>query len=259
MVRKSAKIQFSNVLMSFEQTTTGEEADPTSMASYNRQSSAALYYNRFASGMSSPEVMMQGPLLKLGNVNRSFKLRYFVLYKNRKLAYWPSQTEEIYGKDPIGVLVMHEVRSVKIVNKPPKQKKSKKSQNDEGDAEDEIGDDIVIDFEKTRYFCFELSTKYRTFLLCCDDALQFNDWIMHLNNAVFGEKLYKGWFTKQGAKAKSWRKRWFVVYDTLEMRYYETQKGTKPKGNIMLTELIEINMVLDNDKYPKLFHFYSKI
>ena len=218
------------------------------MASYNRQNSVGLFYHRFASGMSSPEVMMQGPLLKLGSF--SFKLRYFVLYKNRKLAYWPSQTEEIYGKDPIGVLEMHEVRSVKIVNKPPRQKKNNKK-SDEGDAEDEIGDDILIDFEKTRYFCFELTTKYRTFLLCCDDALHFNDWIMHLNNAVFGKKLYKGWFTKQGAKAKSWRKRWFVVYDTLEMRYYENQKGTKPKGNIMLNELIQIIMVLNEDKYPK--------
>lgn len=120
------------------------------MASFGsrRDNSPALFYHRFASGMSSPEVMMQGPLLKLGNVNRSFKLRYFVLYRNRTLAYWPSQTEEIYGKDPMGVLEMSEVRAVKIVNKPPKQKKSKKG-NDEGDAEDDIGDDIVIELNIT--------------------------------------------------------------------------------------------------------------
>eukprot|EP01084_Bolivina_argentea_P149731 261537_1 len=217
---------------------------------HSKQNSAALFYNRFASGMNSPQVLMQGQLLKLG-INRSFKSRYFVLYKNRKLAYWPSQTEEIYGKNPLGILEMQDIRAVKIVNKPPKQKKLKKGAEGDGDEEDQIGDDIIIDFEKTRYFCFELATKFRTYLLCCDDALHFNDWIMHLNNAVFGKKLYKGWFIKQGAKTKSWRKRWFVVYDTLEMRYYENQKGNNPKGAIMLTELTEINMILDNDKYPK--------
>ena len=43
----------------------------------------------------------------------------------------------------MGMMEMSDIRSVVIVNKPPKSKKKK--QSEEGDAEDDIGDDIVIE------------------------------------------------------------------------------------------------------------------
>ena len=66
-----------------------------------------------------------------------------------------------------------------------------------------------------------------------------------MNNLIFGKKLFAGWLVKQGSKNKSWKKRWFVVYDNNEIRYYETNRKTSAKGSIMLSELQIMNILED--------------
>eukprot|EP01084_Bolivina_argentea_P159270 277406_1 len=74
-------------------------------------------------------------------------------------------------------------------------------------------------------FPFEIVTPTRTYLLCCLDAYSFNDWLEYLRNVTFGKRIYGGWLNKQGKNNKSWRKRWFVIFDTREIRYYDNEKS----------------------------------
>ena len=94
-------------------------------------------------------------------------------------------------------------------------------------------------------FPFEIVTPARTYLLCCLDAYSFNDWIEHLRTVTFGKKIYGGWLTKQGSKNKSWKKRWFVIFDTREIRYYETERAAQEKGSIILDDLQIMNLLED--------------
>ena len=94
-------------------------------------------------------------------------------------------------------------------------------------------------------FPFEIVTPSRTYLLCSIDAYSFNDWLEHLQNITFGKKIYGGWLTKQGSKNKSWKKRWFVIYDTREIRYYESDKTKIEKGSIILDDLQIMNLLED--------------
>merc|ERR1712228_860829 len=116
---------------------------------------------------------------------------------------------------------------------------SRESFGDESD----IGTAVNIQFQAE--FPFEIVTPSRTYLLCCLDAYSFNDWLEHLRNITFGKKIYGGWLTKQGNKNKSWKKRWFVIFDTREIRYYESDKTKIEKGSIILDDLQIMNLLED--------------
>ena len=103
-------------------------------------------------------------------------------------------------------------------------------------------------------FPFEVVTPSRTYLLCSLDAYSFNDWLENLRNVTIGKKIYGGWLTKQGSKNKSWEKLWFVIFDTREIRYYETEKASQEKGSIILDDLQIMNLLDDKNaksKYKK--------
>jgi hypothetical protein len=43
----------------------------------------------------------------------------------------------------------------------------------------------------------------------------------------------EGWLTKEGAVRKSWRRRWFILYDSRILSYYTNERLlSSPKGNI---------------------------
>ena len=96
-------------------------------------------------------------------------------------------------------------------------------------------------------FPFEMVTPSRTYLLCSLDAYSFNDWLENLRNVTIGKKIYGGWLTKQGSKNKSWEKLWFVIFDTREIRYYETEKASQEKGSIILDDLQIMNLLDDKN------------
>merc|ERR1712228_560604 len=75
-----------------------------------------------------------------------------------------------------------------------------------------------------------------------------NEWIDKLEKSIFGGRLYEGYLTKRGAYRKSWKKRWFVIYDTQEMRYYDDQNREDPKGLIKLHEVL-LMCPGDKDQY----------
>ena len=81
-------------------------------------------------------------------------------------------------------------------------------------------------------------TPKRTYLLSCKDEDKFREWIEHLERVIFGRRVYSGWLTKRGAYRKNWKKRWFVVFDTQEMRYYDNEQSAVPRGLIKLHEVL---------------------
>ena len=57
-----------------------------------------------------------------------------------------------------------------------------------------------------------------------------------------------GWLTKRGAYRKNWKKRWFVVFDTQDMRYHDNEQSAVPRGLIKLHEVL-LMCPLDEQQY----------
>ena len=69
----------------------------------------------------------------------------------------------------------------------------------------------------------------------------------HLQSVTFGNKIFNGWLEKLkvGARNKSVKRKWFVIYDTREIRYYETERALDEKGCILLDQLQIMNLLED--------------
>ena len=86
--------------------------------------------------------------------------------------------------------------------------------------------------------------------MACNNSTELNEWIDYLEKSIFGGRLYQGWLIKRGAYRKSWKKRWFVIYDTQEMRYYDDESRKEPKGLIKLHEVL-LMCPGDKDQYSQ--------
>lgn len=158
----------------------------------------------------------EGPMYKQGRFNRSWRNRWFVLYNNRRLAYYNEKKESIALK-PIAEIDLTEVET--IIND-----RSKDVQNK---------------------YVFELVTSGRTYCLACLDTESLNLWEKYLLQMIFGTKIHEGWLIKKGDRIQSWRKRWFTLSDLKELRYYEDDTRQKSKGTI---DLKNVSIIRHGDK-----------
>ena len=223
----------------------------------------------------------EGILYKQGKINTAWKERFFVLYSDRTLAYFKSEEAWDKGKPLISYIDLSLTRSIAPTNKKvnnaesvEKQMKkvksrrgslsrkwsidfgaifSNKSGKDEQESDDENDGEIAfIELVLNKQFTFEIVQAKRTYNLCTDDPTKFNKWLNKLEVTTFGKKIYKGWLLKQSERNKKWDKRWFIIYDTKEMRYYDDATRAISRGMAVLSQLKKITK-MDDEKAKKKF------
>jgi len=208
-------------------------------------------------GYGSPQQhYAEGWLSKRGGRNPSWKLRWFVL-KNTVLSYYKKKTDE----DPAG-------------------------QIDLGNPFD-FGHSFENNRPSTEgLYEFFITIPMRTFYLSTESELEFSHWIRILRNLqneadgetvgesdnsddeegdapikqsveqevlqvvqrAMGEK--SGYLLKRGKSTKTYRRRWFVLQDTV-LCYFPSHQNLKCKQIINL----EGSQILDKSKSGKLFRF----
>ena len=63
----------------------------------------------------------------------------------------------------------------------------------------------------------------------------------------------QGWLTKEGAKWKTWKRRWFILRQSV-LEYYASPKDANPRGVIRLAEICAvIPEVLTDPEHPFCF------
>ena len=67
-----------------------------------------------------------------------------------------------------------------------------------------------------------------------------------------GKPLHKGYLYKTGFKIQSWHKRYFIIYDNNEIRYFEKDDLIKQKGKIELNSVTKIS-VPNTNKYQLIY------
>ena len=223
----------------------------------------------------------EGILYKQGKISTSWKERFFVLYSDRTLAYFKSEEDWDEGKPLISYIDLSLTRSIAPTNKKidksdsvEKQMKKVKSRrgslsrkwsidfsaifsnkggkDDQESDEDNDGEIMFIELVLNKQFTFEIVQAKRTYNLCTDDPTKFNKWLNKLEVTTFGKKLHKGWLLKQSERNKKWDKRWFIIYDTREMRYYDDATRAVSRGMAVLSQLKKITK-MDDEKAKKKF------
>jgi hypothetical protein len=106
--------------------------------------------------------------------------------------------------EPKGHLMLHLIRKVSMVSLPMKRN------------------------------CFKVETTSKEYIMQAPDEASLQIWMDAL-------KPYKeGYLTKQGAKVKNWKRRWFVLYKT-QLAYFDGPSGSarrERKGYILLKEVL---------------------
>jgi PH domain len=86
----------------------------------------------------------------------------------------------------------------------------------------------------------------QSFLETLYDAI-INDEIKLNQEQTFTESERSGYLVKQGGKIKTWKKRWFVLSDSV-LYYYKTETAQEPCGIVPL-ENLEVNPKKDKKKH----------
>merc|ERR1719273_1119384 len=86
-------------------------------------------------------------------------------------------------------------------------------------------------------FGFELCTEQRKWIFTSSESETFVKWIGVLKDLCFGKSAHSGFLTKANTKHKSWKHRFFVIFDKKEMRYYEDETMKEQKGKIDLMKV----------------------
>ncbi|ETO29060.1 arfGTPase-activating protein [Reticulomyxa filosa] len=125
-----------------------------------------------------------------------------------------------------------------------------KTSGDNGD--DKTKELLAAQIDKE--YAFAIATSKRTYVLCAKDTLDLFNWRNAIEKATFGGRLFQGWLIKRGAMRKSWKKRWFVIFDTHEMRYFDNQQNMQPIGSINLLQVL-LMCPGDDDQYSLLLPY----
>eukprot|EP01084_Bolivina_argentea_P057327 104748_1 len=214
-------------------------------------------------------ILYEGYLSKKGQINRSWKKRYFILFSDKKLAYYTSK--ELTHLQPINELNLSTVKELSLLpfsNNPPKKHSKSRtksftdifmkkdnnnnttdsnnntlSSNYDSSDNEEIEDnnnEVYVDAAiNTRSICnkrhaFDIMTEKRSYWLHCDNVEQLNEWIIYLKYAIFGKLILHGYVnvkSKNKLKTK-WKNRFIEVYQSKIIRIYKNKKKSKVKQQI---------------------------
>ena len=139
--------------------------------------------------------LIEGILYKKGQINMSWKERYFILNENGIMKYYDNYNESKKNannnstknnKNNNNFINLNEVKSFSIITEDVTSKKS------------------------DREFTFQLITISRTYTLSCQHIKEFNKWTKYIEKIVYGKVINKGYLFKLGVKRKKMEKK--MVY-----------------------------------------------
>ena len=164
------------------------------------------------------DIIRHGFLMKKGQVNKSWKKRWFVLYENNCLSYYehPENTEQT----ALGEISLYNVLQLQYM---------------------------------TNANTLHLSTSNRTFKLKCEKQNEYQEWINDIKIRLNPSVIHHGYAYKRGEINTAWKKRYFqlVQYEngnkTVELKYFQSNKLEKFKGVIQCNLIHKKGILSDTD------------
>ena len=173
-----------------------------------------------------------GKLYKRGNINKSWKERYFRINRvNQTMKYYKEESDSNTDGLEQGNINLGEVSKVEVITAYDitliKQLPQHIYPNDKTKSD--------------KPFTFQLISSGRTYVLATENKSQLFKWLRFLVISLYGEILKEGWLRKQGATNKAFKKRYFVLNKYQQLKYYEDDKRETYLGHINCTKINHIN------------------
>eukprot|EP01084_Bolivina_argentea_P099078 178106_1 len=229
--------------------------------------------------------LYEGYLYKKGKLNKSWKKRYFILCRDRKLKYYSTEQSSSSNKE-IGYINLYLVTGISThkfdnthivytLNNPNIKKNTNyydeqnayqsekdKNKNKKRNRSRTFGDGVTSLGSHTPQiieYIFKLYTPKRIWHLKCKDTESMNIWTTKIKEVVYGNILYESYLLIEENinkiitnNNKQWKSRWCVLTDKYQLRIYEDDTQSKYKDSIKMEQL---NMISYNDKQQ--FRYYN--
>lgn len=183
---------------------------------------------------NSVMVIHESMLSKKGKHGGKMQCRFCRVRSDRTLAYYENQQ----NPNPKGIIHLSTVQTINIYCTSQRNKIQILNQNYPVHFKEEP---LKSRGSKHCDFGFELVTKDRVWIFGCSEGLNvLTQWIRVLCQYCFGTPVHCGFLHKLGEKYKTWRRRWFIIYDLNEMRYFENDSLSEYKGTIQLDTVSKV-------------------
>jgi len=92
--------------------------------------------------------------------------------------------------------------------------------------------DTRKDLSADRRYCFALIQPDRNWILSAETESDCKKWMALFDKLVQGKQSFKGYLVKRGKNIKSWKKRYFVLFENRCLNYYSNE-NIKEKGSLI--------------------------
>ena len=192
-------------------------------------------------------VLYQGQLMKKGKVNKSWKNRWCMLTglnHEVSLEYYDSKIDG-HCK---GSVLISQIYAIEVIAC---------SDYDLSTLNQIPSTCAITDKIKSNHkYSFILATKDRRFHFAAFDPKNFFKWLSIFSEFVYGGIIKQGWLQKRGCKNKGWKKRWFVLNQYRQIKYYTDSDRVDYAGTIILDQVksIEMGQTIQGKDQKCIFH-----
>eukprot|EP01084_Bolivina_argentea_P238234 400239_1 len=198
---------------------------------------------------SDPEgTIYEGQLCKKGKFNKSWKNRWCSLCTIKGgeivLEYYDSKI----NRKICGTVDLSQVYAVEVIS------------DYDINLMKQLPENILINttVKSDKQFSFKISTSNRQYVFAAFDPPSFFTWIKTLDKYIYGGVIKQGWMFKKGDKNKGWKRRYFVLNEHKQIKYYQDFEKTSFCGVINVNKVSSItNGKVYNDEFKYAFQLIT--
>eukprot|EP01083_Nonionella_stella_P071755 192927_1 len=168
-----------------------------------------------------------GKLLKKGNINKSWKTRYFAVNKAlQTVQYYEKETDLNGSKNEKGCIDLQTIMRIEvteIIQGLPKHIAS--------------NDKLKSEKENT----FHLVSSPRTFILAAPTKSDLMNWLRFIHSCIYPDILKEGHLTKQSGIQKTFKSRYFVLNKLQQLKYYDDERLTNCLGALDCKQITNVS------------------
>ena len=172
----------------------------------------------------------EGQLCKKGKYNKSWKNRWCSLCTIREGDYVLEYYNSKMNKNLCGTVDLSQVFAVEVIA------------DYDTSLIEKLPENILLNttIKTDKKWSFQVTTTNRKYIFAAFDPKSFFTWINHLDKYIYGGIIKQGWLMKKGDKNKGWKKRYFVLNEYKQIKYYSDFGKTSFCGTIHLNKVSSI-------------------
>lgn len=106
---------------------------------------------------------------------------------------------------------------------------------------------LTNEIKTDQKYAFIIYTTKRKWIFSAFDPKNFDKWMVIFDKYIYNGILKRGWLEKRGEKNTAWKRRYFVLNQYKQLKYYQDDTLKKHLGTIQLNQVIKTELHKDKD------------